>query len=127
LAAECGVAVADPDCFAAGASVYLVDEPVDAREAFTGLAEIHDEQGLRRICRKRISAPEEPHHMEAGNASIGCEQRRSGQSCPGPRSAEPSVKIGAVGTVGDWVAGEAFMVIPDVGFSPACSARATAQ
>ncbi len=65
--------------------------------------------------------------MEAGNASIGCEQRRSGQSCPSQRSAEPSVKTGAVGTVGDWVAGEAFMVIPNAGFSPACAVRATAQ
>jgi hypothetical protein len=55
------VSLADPDCFAAGASVDLVDEPLDAREAFTGLGEIHDEHGLQRICRKRMVAPEEPH------------------------------------------------------------------
>jgi hypothetical protein len=54
--------------------------------------------------------------MEAGSASIGCEQRRSGQSCPSQRSAEPTVKTGAVGALGEWVAGEAFMVIPNVGF-----------
>jgi serine/threonine protein kinase len=30
------VSPADPDCFAAGASVDHVDEPVDAREGFTG-------------------------------------------------------------------------------------------
>jgi hypothetical protein len=40
------VSLVDPDCFAARASVDLVDEPVDAREGFTGLGEIHDEQGF---------------------------------------------------------------------------------
>ena len=45
----------------------------------------------------------------------GCEQWRSGQSCPSHRSAEPSVKAGAVGTVGDRVAGGAFIVIPTCG------------
>jgi hypothetical protein len=52
------------------------------------------------------------NHRETGNASIGCEQWRSGQSCPSQRSAEPSVKIGAVGTVDMWMAGETSMVIP---------------
>jgi hypothetical protein len=85
LAAECGVAVADPDYFAAGASVYLVDEPVDAREAFTSLGEIHDER--LRTGYVGSGSPRRRNHMEAGNASIGCEQRRSGQSCPGQRSA----------------------------------------
>ena len=52
--------------------------------------------------------------MKAGNAPIDCEQRRSGQSCPSQRSAEPSVKTGAVGAAGEWVVGEAVMVIPDM-------------
>jgi hypothetical protein len=42
---------ADPDCFAAGASVDLIDQPADPREGFTGLGNIHDEHGLQRICR----------------------------------------------------------------------------
>jgi hypothetical protein len=45
------VSLADPDCFAAGASVDLIDQPADPREGFTGLGNIHDELGLQRICR----------------------------------------------------------------------------
>jgi hypothetical protein len=56
----------------------------------------------------------------------GCEQWRSGQSCPSHRSAEPSVKTGAVGTVGDRVAGGASIVIPTCG-AHVCAARAAGQ
>jgi len=45
------VLLADPDCFAAGALVDVIDQPADSREGFTGLGEIHDEHGLQRICR----------------------------------------------------------------------------
>jgi len=45
------VLLADPDCFAAGALVDVIDQPADPREGFTGLGEIHDEHGLQRICR----------------------------------------------------------------------------
>jgi len=52
--------------------------------------------------------------MEAGHASIDCEQRRSGQSRPSQRNAEPSVKTGAVGTAGERMVRKTFMVIPDM-------------
>ena len=45
------VSLADPDCFAAGALVDLIDQPADPREGCTGLGNIHDEHGLQRIRR----------------------------------------------------------------------------
>jgi hypothetical protein len=52
--------LAEPHCLGAAASVDLVDEPVDARAGLSGLGEVYDEQGFQRICRKQMSAPEEP-------------------------------------------------------------------
>jgi hypothetical protein len=113
------------DGVAAGAAIDQIDRLITASEGFPGLGGVDEDQ---RFCGKvRICCPLRRNHTDAAKASIDSEHRRSGQSCPSQRSAEPTVKTGASGPADSAGAGGAIKVIPDVRLSPACSARATAQ
>jgi len=116
------VSPVDPDPFAAGAPVDLIDEPADAREGFTGLGGIHDEHGLQRICRKQMSAPEEPH---IGRQRV--DRSRAAAVMPKPAQCRTKRKDrrgrhgGRAGGVRE-LQGDSQRGVP-----PACAVRATAQ